>query len=301
VTPAASVPSGAAQTGAGTVDALLRTAGARLADAGVAAPRRDARLLLAAAMELDEPALLADPDRAVPGAAAARFQDFVDRRQARMPVSRILGEREFWSLSFAIGPSVLDPRPDSETLVEAALATVDTAPAGRAGAWRVLDLGTGSGCLLLALLSELPRATGLGLERDADAAALARANAARHGLAERAEIRTASWAALAGARFDLIVANPPYVRSAEIAQLAPEVVRYDPAGALDGGPDGLDAYRELAPRLAGWLAPGGQALLEVGHDQAGDVQALLRAAGLRSPAGVCDLAGALRCVRAAVD
>jgi release factor glutamine methyltransferase len=282
-----------------TADTLLRAAGARLAAAGVEAPRRDARLLLAAAMQLDEAALLTDPARPVPSRSAARFEASVTRRVARMPVSRILGEREFWSLSFRIGPAVLDPRPDSETLVDAALAHIDATAAGRAGAWRVLDLGTGSGCLLLALLSELPNATGLGLERQPGAVALARANAARLGLDSRAEIRGDCWTTLSGARFDLIVANPPYVPTAEIARLAPEVARYDPPGALDGGPDGLDAYRDLVPRLPGWLAPRGQAFLEVGHDQARRVQALAQAAGLRTPAGVCDLAGTLRCVRAA--
>jgi release factor glutamine methyltransferase len=231
--------------------------------------------------------------------AAARFQDFVDKRAARMPVSRILGEREFWSLRLTIGPAVLDPRPDSETLVDAARVHVDGMAAGRQGAWRVLDLGTGSGCLLLAVLSELPNATGLGLERDPNAAALARANAVRHSLDGRAEIRAAPWDSLSGQRFDLIVANPPYVPSAKIAHLQPEVARFDPSGALDGGPDGLDAYRDLAGRLAGWLAPGGQAFLEAGQGQAPAVQALLQRVGLHTPAGVCDLAGTLRCVRAA--
>lgn len=289
------------KTGKRTADDLLQAAQGRLAEVGVATPRRDARLLLAVAMGIDETALLTDPDLAVSAEAAARFQGFVDRRQARMPVSRILGEREFWSLAFRIGPGVLDPRPDSETLVEAALAHVDAAPAGRGGAWQVLDLGTGSGCLLLALLWELPNATGLGLERDPDAAALARANAARQGLQDRAEVRAADWDTLEGERFDLILANPPYVPTAEIAGLDPEVAQHDPMGALDGGPDGLDAYRALVPKLAGWLAPGGHAFLEAGRGHAADVQALLRAAGLRTPAGVCDLAGTLRCVRAAAE
>jgi release factor glutamine methyltransferase len=289
----------AAGTDERTAAELLRAAETRLVSAGVATPRRDARLLLAAAMTVDETALLTDPDRRVTVEVATRFDGFVERRAARMPVSRILGEREFWSLGFAIGPGVLDPRPDSETLVEAALAHVDADPSGRRGAWRLLDLGTGSGCLMLALLSELPNATGLGLERDPGAAALARANAARHGLDGRTEVRAAGWAALSDGGFDLIVANPPYVPTAEIAGLAPEVADHDPLGALDGGPDGLDAYRELAPRLAGWLAPGGQAFLEVGRGLGGDVEALLRAVGLRVPAGVCDLAGTLRCVRAA--
>lgn len=282
-----------------SVAGLLQAAVPRLAHAGVEAPRRDARLLLAAAMDVAEAGLLIDPDRVVAAEAADRFDALVAHRAARMPVSRILGEREFWSLTLQIGPGVLDPRPDTETLVDAALAYVDRTDAGRNGAWRILDLGTGSGCLLLAFLAELPQATGLGLERDPDAAALASLNAVRHGLDTRTEIRTASWDALSGERFDLIVANPPYIPTAEIPGLAPEVARYDPPGALDGGPDGLDAYRGLASKLAGWLAPGGQVFLEVGHDQAGDVQTLLRAAGLHTPAGVCDLAGTLRCVRAA--
>ncbi|WP_338112200.1 peptide chain release factor N(5)-glutamine methyltransferase [Rhodovibrio salinarum] len=289
VDPAAAVSAGA----------LLDIAQLRLAAAGVDAPRRDARLLLAAAMEVEEAALLADPGRCVAVEAAQRFADYLEQRVTRRPVSRILGVREFWSLTFEIGPGVLDPRPDTETLVEAALAHVDASGHGREAAWRVLDLGTGSGCLLLALLSELPNATGLGLERDPEAAAIARANAARHGLDTRAQVRAEAWEEVEGAQVDLIVSNPPYVRRGEIQDLAPEVTRYDPWSALDGGPDGLDAYRDLVPRLAGWLAPGGQVFLEVGHDQGGEVQALLQGAGLRTPAGVCDLAGNLRCVRAA--
>jgi release factor glutamine methyltransferase len=287
-------PAEAPATVAGALDAAAR----RLAAAGVDGPRRDARALLAAAMGLGESALLADPDRPLGPGAAAAFERDVARREARAPVSRILGVREFWSLDLAISPAVLDPRPETETLVDAALAQVDAAPAGRAGAWRVLDLGTGSGCLLLAVLSELPNARGLGLERDADAAALARANARRHALDGRAEVRAGDWSDLAGGAFDLVLANPPYVPSGEIDRLAPEVRDHDPKGALDGGPDGLDAYRALGTRLAGWLAPGGLACLEVGAGQAPAVQGLLRAAGLRTPAGVCDLAGELRCVRA---
>jgi release factor glutamine methyltransferase len=210
-------------------------------------------------------------------------------------VSRILGRRGFWSLELAIGPAVLDPRPDSETLVQAVLDRCRD----RTAALRILDLGTGSGCLLLALLSELPNAGGVGLERAGDAAALARANTERCGLADRAEIRTEDWRLwTADARFDVVVCNPPYIATAQIDALAPEVARFDPRGALDGGADGLDAYRALAPRTAALLAPDGLAVFEVGAGQADAVAALLRAAGLRTYPPLCDLAGTPRCVPA---
>lgn len=278
-----------------TAAQALEAAAQRLAAAGVAGPRRDARLLLAHALEVPDARLLAEPETAVNAGAAARFEALLARRAAREPVSRILGRRDFWSLDLAVTPAVLDPRPETETLVEAMLARI----ADRTAPLRVLDLGTGSGCLLLALLSELPNARGLGLERDPEAAAVARANAARHGLQDRAEVRQDDWSARGPeARFDVVVANPPYVATGEIDRLAPEVAGYDPRGALDGGADGLAAYRDLAPRLPGWLAAHGLAALEVGRGQADEVQDLLQRSGLHTPIGVCDLAGDLRCVLA---
>jgi len=277
-----------------TVQDALDAAAGRLAAAGVEAPRREAQLLMAHARACTLARVLADAEDPLDADGAAAFDAAVRQRAARKPLSRIVGSREFWSLEFRLGPAVLDPRPDSETLVRAVLDRV----ADRGAPLRLLDLGTGSGCLLLALLQELPNAGGLGLDRDPAAAEAARANAAALGLAGRAEIRCADWADGLDGRFDVVVCNPPYVATHEIDTLAPEVARYDPRGALDGGLDGLDAYRALAPRLDGWLAADGLAALEVGQGQAEAVAALLRAAGLRSPASVCDLAGVPRCVLA---
>jgi release factor glutamine methyltransferase len=207
-------------------------------------------------------------------------------------VSRLVGEREFWSLPFAVTPATLDPRPDSETLVEAALART----ADRAAPVRLLDLGTGSGCLLLALLHELRAAWGVGTDRSAAAVAAARANAVRLGLADRARFVVADWAAPLAGRFDIVLANPPYIERGAIAGLAPEVARHDPVLALDGGPDGLDAYRAILAGLEALVAPRGRAYLEIGDGQAGAVSALLEAAGFADLELAHDLAGRARCL-----
>ncbi len=289
-TRATPVPAGPA-----TVGRLLDAASSRLAAAGVAEPRRDARLLLAAALESSAATLLARDDLVVDAGVAARFDGHVARRAEREPVSRILARREFWSLPFRLTPAMLDPRPDSEALIEAALALVPD----RAAPLRLLDLGTGSGCLLLALLSELPRATGLGIDRDPDAVAGAAANARALDLASRAAFRPGDWGAGLAERFDLVVANPPYIPDGEIATLAPEVARYEPRGALAGGADGLDAYRVLAGQLGDLLAAEGHAVLELGRGQDAAVAALLRAAGLEIRGFRHDLGGVVRCVVAA--
>lgn len=283
------------QDRARTLETLLDDATRRLEEAGVPGARREAQLLLAHALDSGLGTILAYPERTAALDQAAAFDDLIAARAARQPISRILGQREFWSLPFRVAPAVLDPRPDSETLIQAVL---DQRP-DRDIPLRVLDLGTGSGCLLLALLSEYPSATGLGLERDPEAAAVARANAAALGLAGRAEIREADWQAGLTETFDVILCNPPYIPSADIPALAPEVVRHDPPGALDGGADGLDAYRALAPQLPQWLVPGGLAAFEVGQGQAEAVAALLSRSGLRTPPPLCDLAGIPRCVLAA--
>lgn len=275
---------------------LLERAAAELAAAGVAEARRDARLLLAAALGTDAAGLLARDDRPVEPETVARFAASVKRRAAREPVSRILGMREFWSLRLIVTPATLDPRPDSETLVEAAL---DAVP-DRTAPLRVLDLGTGTGCLLLALLSELPRATGIGIDRDPAAVSAAAANAAGLGLAYRARFAVGDWAAGLAGPFDLIVSNPPYIADAEIATLAPEVARYEPRAALSGGPDGLAAYRQLAPQIARLLAPHGRAVLEFGAGQNQAVGEILSAAGLEIDGYRRDLSGILRCVVAAL-
>ncbi len=245
----------------------------RLAAAGIAEPRRELRLLQ---IEAGGAGSLADwPDRPHPGLEA-----LANRRAAREPVSRIVGRREFWSRDFLLTPETFDPRPDSETVVEAALAAM---PAFAS----VLDLGTGSGCLLAALLSERPGARGLGIDRSPAACLAARRNL--KGL--RALVAAGDWGTAVAGRFDLVVSNPPYIPSAEIAALMPEVRDHDPRLALDGGADGLDAYRVLLEDLPRLLSRGGVAVLELGVGQAQAVAALAEAKGLQVREIRADLAG----------
>ena len=272
-------------------DALADAAG-RLGTAGVEGSRLEARLLLAHALGLAQEALLLDPDAPLPPEAAERFAVLLARRVAREPLALILGRREFWSLDFALSRDTLDPRPDSETLVAAALARIPD----RAAPLRLLDLGTGTGCLLLALLSELPNASGAGLDIVPGAAALARRNAASMGLEARAFFVAGRWAAAIGGDIDVVLANPPYVPSAAIDGLAPEVARFEPRAALDGGGDGLRAYRELAPDLARLLRPGGFAVIELGAGQADAVAEIFAPQGLDQVARHRDLGGIERCL-----
>jgi release factor glutamine methyltransferase len=210
----------------------------------------------------------------------------------REPVSRILGRREFWSLDFHLSPATLDPRPDSETLIDEALAGIPD----RKAPLSVLDLGTGTGCLLLALLSELPNAAGTGIDRSEEAVATATANARRLGFGQRARFAAGDWGAGLSERFDLVVSNPPYIPEAEIETLAPEVVRFDPLAALAGGPDGLDAYRTIVAQLSNLLKSNGKVIFEVGAGQAADVAALLVTAGFSGIGTRRDLAGVERAV-----
>lgn len=270
----------------------LRLAADRLAAAGIDEPRREARLLLAAALGVDRSALIADPDRPLDAESAARFDSYVDRRAGREPVSRILGRRGFWSGELRVTPDVLDPRADTETLVEATLATL----ADRTAPVRLLDLGTGSGCILSALLGELPHAFAVGIDRSAAAALVARDNLAQAGHAARARILVGDWAESLRGPFERILSNPPYIPSREIAGLDPEVACHDPRAALDGGADGLDCYRRIAEQLGGLLAPGGIALFEIGAEQAESVSDIMRDAGFSSRRLIRDLAGKPRVV-----
>ncbi|GAA4249636.1 peptide chain release factor N(5)-glutamine methyltransferase [Azospirillum formosense] len=275
-----------------TLHQLRRTAEARLREAGIDTPDLDARLLVEHALGLTRHDLFTRASDPVPEPDAARLLALVERRAGREPVGRILGHREFWTIDLALNPDTLEPRPDTETLVEAVLKALPD----RNAPLRLLDLGTGTGCILLALLAELPNATGLGVDLSPGAVAAATANAARNGLAERARFQTGNWGAGLGERFAVVVSNPPYIPSADIAALDPEVREHDPLRALDGGADGLDAYRIIAAQLPDLLPPGGLAGLEVGQGQAADVTGLLAAAGLE-PAGVFrDLGGVERCV-----
>ncbi|MGO8916990.1 MAG: peptide chain release factor N(5)-glutamine methyltransferase [Stellaceae bacterium] len=267
----------------GAVDALAL----RLAAAGIAETRREARLVVALAMAVEPAVTLGWPERVLDSAAQARLSEFAARRAAREPYARLAGRRAFWSLDIALSPATLDPRPDSETLIEAALALLPD----RAAALRIVDLGTGSGCLLLALLSELPNARGIGIDILPGAAAIARRNAAAAGLGQRAAFAVGDWGEALGGAADVILANPPYIRSADIASLAPEVARYEPRIALDGGGDGLCAYRRLGGDIARLLRPGGLGLVELGQGQAAAVAALMGAAGLAVLQVGRDLAG----------
>jgi len=261
--------------------------------AGVEEPKREARLALCEAGGFAAAALIAAPETALGGRAASRLAAVAARRAAHEPLSRIAGRREFWGLTLSVTPDVLDPRPETETLVEAALELLGPQ---RSEPLRILDLGVGSGAILCALLSECPSASGLGVDASPAAVAVARRNVKACGLAARADIRPGFWTDGVEGPFDLIVSNPPYVPSAEIERLAPEVRDFDPRLALDGGADGLDAYRAILPASARLLAPGGRLIVEVGAGQGGDVLALAAKLGFGHAETRRDLAGVERIV-----
>lgn len=271
-----------------------------LEQAGSPSPRLDAEVLLAHALETTREDVLLRPETRLSPARMKRFREFVLRRARREPVGRITGCKEFWSLPLKVGPATLMPRPDTETLVEEALSRIG--PKLRGKAVRVLDLGTGSGCLLLALLSELPRAEGLGVDISQDSLRIASANAKAPGLARRARFRRFDWKngeALSGAPFDLVVCNPPYVPSGAIASLSPEVAAFDPREALDGGADGLAHYRAITARAGEFFGEaGGVIAFEIGQGQARAVSRLLRRAGFAALSTRRDLTGKVRAVSA---
>jgi release factor glutamine methyltransferase len=256
----------------------------RLRQQGIDNPRLEARLLLAHALGVTQEAVLRDRHLQV---NAPGYDALIARRALHEPLALILGRREFWSLDFLVSADTLIPRGDSETLIEAALAAFPD----RAVMRRVLDLGTGTGCLLLAALQEFPQAFGVGIDRVPAAAELARRNAAALGFASRTAFLVADWAEpVAGARFDLVLSNPPYIPTADLAGLMPEVAIHEPATALDGGADGLDAYRRIVAALGSLLAPGGVAILELGIGQAQSVPASAAANGFAADLRM-DLAG----------
>jgi release factor glutamine methyltransferase len=261
----------------------VRHATVTLARAGIENPSREARLLIAHALGLPARALLPATARLDPGI----LEPLLRRRAAHEPLAYITGTRGFWSIELAVSPATLIPRPDSETLIEAALAHYPGARQPRA----ILDLGTGTGALLLAALTEFPTAFGVGTDISPEAASLAARNAARLGLAGRAAFLAADWAAPLCARFDLILCNPPYIAAGDIPGLMPEVARHEPASALDGGPDGLREYARLIPSLPALLAPDGLACLELGAGQAHATAALAQAAGFSHVRTRRDLTG----------
>jgi release factor glutamine methyltransferase len=283
------VLAGRAEGGA-ALEGILASAAKRLRAAGIESPRREARLLLANILGIGLEDIVAG--RVALGLNdQARFEAAVARRAAREPFAYIAGRREFWSLDFKVGPGVLVPRPESETLIESALGRF----AARDAALDVLDLGTGSGCLLLAFLSERPNAGGVGIDASPDAIRWAEENARELGFAARARFVNADWSEAAGV-YDVILVNPPYVGEPELAGLAPEVAQFEPHSALVSGADGLECYRRLAPILRARLKPAGFAFVELGQGQADAVSAIFSAAGLVVDETKRDLSGITRCL-----
>lgn len=275
-----------------TIGAVLADAARRLTAAGIDQPRLDARILLAHALGMPGNGLYGQEEQDIGVTVRDDFETAISRRLNREPVSRIIGSRGFWSLDLELTAAALDPRPDSETLIEAVLAHAGP----RETPIRVLDLGTGTGCLLLSVLAEYPEATGLGIDISPDCVSLAIRNAAANGLAERASFQIGHWDEGLHTIFDVIMCNPPYIPTATIADLAPEVRDHEPRGALDGGPDGLDCYRELAARFPRRLAENGHIFLEIGHDQHADVTRIMAENALVTATVRQDLGGRDRCL-----
>ncbi|HAP11072.1 MAG TPA: peptide chain release factor N(5)-glutamine methyltransferase [Afipia sp.] len=277
-----------------TIEASRRALAAQFKARGIETPELDARLLIGAALDLDHTALAAQAARLITSQESKAIARFAQRRMAHEPVARILGRKEFWGLDFRLSAATLVPRPDTETVIEAALEFFQNF---RASAVRIADIGTGSGAILLALLSEFPEATGVGTDISAEALATAELNARRFDLAGRASFVQCDYAAALSGPFDLIVSNPPYIPSSHIATLDHDVRDHDPILALDGGTDGLDAYRAIIPQAAALLGPGGVLIVETGHDQSTPVSDLMRAAKLTLPRPpVADLGGIHRAV-----
>jgi release factor glutamine methyltransferase len=279
-----------------TVEAARRALTARFKSESIDSAELDARILVGAALGLDLTGVIAASAHLLTSDETARLEDFMRRRLQGEPVARILGAKEFWGLPLRLSAETLVPRPDTETVVELALQMLRAAPRPNHGL-RIADIGTGSGAILLALLSELPDAYGIGTDISAAALQTAHNNAVDLGLAKRATFIACDYAVALSGRFDLIVSNPPYVRSADIAGLATEARDHDPHRALDGGSDGLDAYRTLVPQAAPLLAPGGVLAVEVGDGQSADVERLMVAEGLTLEGPPkADLAGIQRAV-----
>jgi len=285
--------------GAARYDALLRDAAVALTAAGIDNARFEARLLLAHAAGVTIEWLVAHGDEAPPASVVEALRALTARRIRREPMAYVTGEREFWGLPFKVSPAVLVPRPDSETLIEAALALMP----GRTEPWRIVDLGVGSGCLLLTLLREFPNARGVGLDASAEALSVAQYNADALGVGARTHLvrgdwRLQGWAGQLGGPFDLLVSNPPYIETEAIDGLMPEVARFEPRLALDGGGDGLAAYRIIADQAAGLVVHGGRVLIEAGEGQVTDISKLLSAAGFAVGGPWKDLGGIDRIVPA---
>lgn len=272
-----------------TVSAFFRQAKERLGRTSCDSPALDARLLIAHGLGLTQEQFALAGDRILTVAERETLESLIAQRKTGRPVAKIIGQKEFYGRFFKTTDDTLDPRPDSETLIEVALAHAGEQPL-------ILDLGTGTGCLVLTLLAEKPRARAIAVDRSAAALAVAKENAWQTGVEDRVVFVQSDWLDEVVGRFDLIISNPPYIPDAVVPTLAPEVRLYDPHGALAGGADGLDPYRHLVPRLAGFLKPGGRVVFEVGQGQDGDVAVLLSGAGFSDVAIVRDLGGIGRVV-----
>ncbi len=284
---------------AASIGAARRALAAMFRDAGIESPELDARVLVSFVLGLDHAGLVAAAERDLGPVEVQRIAALGARRLARESVASIIGRKEFWGLPVRVSPATLVPRPETETVVEVALAAVD-AGGSRARPLRIADLGTGSGCLLVALLSELPNAHGIGTDISTAALTVARENARSLGVAQRARFVCADFASALAGGFDLVVSNPPYVATHELASLAPEV-RGEPRLALDGGEDGLAAYRSITTDAERLLGPTGALVLELGVGQALAVAQLLAGAGFRVAEPVMDLAGIPRAIAASAQ
>lgn len=278
-----------------TIRDVIQDAANRLKKAGVDGANQDAWLLMSHVRQRDRATLLAHAREDLDADDLRAFQALVCRRIRREPLAQIVGMKEFWSLEFRITTDVLCPRPDSECLIEASVAEAGDRGLENETA-RLLDLGTGSGCLLLALLSELPSAEGIGVDISRSALSVARSNAEKLGFAERARWLCGDWAKAFDSRFDIVLCNPPYIARGAASELAPEILQFEPEKALFAGEDGLDAYRSLACDLRRLLTANGFACIEVGFDQAEAVTVLMECHGLRSISRRLDLAGIDRCL-----
>jgi len=273
-----------------TIGAYVSRAADRLSAAKIESPRREARLLLAYATGKTVEWIVAHNDEKTE--ELPKFENALGRREAREPLSHILGEREFWSLPFQVNASVLDPRPDSEIIVSSVLAYYLETDRPL----KIADLGTGTGCLLLSILHERPTAEGIGVDISESALSTARGNASILGLSARATFVQSDWDSELDGTFDVVLSNPPYIPTAEIGSLAPEIARYEPRCAIDGGADGLVAYRRIADALPQLLEPNGLVALEIGQGQDSSVLKILRDSGIQIVSLEKDLAGIPRCV-----
>lgn len=270
---------------------LYDEARSRLRRAGIDNPALDARTLVRAALGVTDAELITGPDIIIPGEQSARLESFLRRREEGEPVSRILGSREFWGLDFLVTPAVLDPRPDTETLIESVLTTLSPRPPAT-----ILDLGTGSGCIIITLLRAFPQAKGVAVDLSEQALDVARMNAQRLGVTDRLTLIKGSWFENVTGQFDLIVSNPPYIPRPDIESLAREVRNHDPILALAGGEDGYDAYKAIIGGLKNFAAPGAYCFLEIGINQGENVARLAEDSNLSVCRIILDIAGIPRTV-----